>query len=148
MGILSFQYVVLPGEVKYFVIDDTEIFLLEINKACEKSWIRSDALFTCGNKLLETPFILINLNVNFDSQSGHISICHHNDLILQSTLIYVNLLRKGGVFLQISGKFSECVLHASIHAKYWLHTLACDFLNSVWIAKLNLDRDMRTVNEC
>lgn len=37
MGILSFQYVVLPGEVKYFVIDDMEIFLLEINKACEKS---------------------------------------------------------------------------------------------------------------
>lgn len=71
--------------------------------------------------------------------------CNLNE---QSTLIYVNLLRRGGVFLQISGKFSECVLHASIHAKYWLHTLACDFLNSGWIAKLNLDRDMRTVKEC
>lgn len=34
---LSFQCVVLPREVKYFVIGDLEIFLLEIKKVCEKS---------------------------------------------------------------------------------------------------------------
>lgn len=39
--------------------------------------------------------------------------------------------RKGWGFLQISGKFNECILHASIKTKYWSHTLMCDFLDSL-----------------